>query len=150
MQLQNTYLNSTHYLSLTTLAALLLSIFISPPLKAEVVMPPMDGVYMQNMMIKMNQMQDCLSDIDPEKYHQAEQAMYQAHAEISTFCQTHQQVLAQQEAIRFSKLLQESETLTQIKRCSQPMRGLMPTMPLMGQTSDILSKQNICDVMTKP
>lgn len=139
-----------HHLSLSsvirlTIVTLLLT---SPAIQAEE-MPPMDSANMQNMMHKMNQMQTCLSAIDPEKFHQAEQAMTQAHSEITEFCQQQKRDLAQQQAIRFSRFMQQSETLNQIAICSQPMHGLLPSMPLMRQASEI-SKENICDVIGTP
>ena len=140
-----------HRLSLSSVfnLSILTLLLASPVIQAED-MPPMDGANMQNMMHKMNQMQTCLSAIDPEKFHQAEQAMTQAHAEITEFCQQQKRDLAQQHAIRFSKFMQQSETLNQIQRCNQPMRGLLPNIPIMEQTTDMLSKHNICDVMTNP
>ncbi len=140
-----------HRLSLSSVfnLSILTLLLASPVIQAEN-MPPMNGANMQDMILKMNQMQTCLSAIDPEKFHEAEQAMTQAHAEITEFCQQQKRDLAQQHAIRFSKFMQQSETLIQIERCNQPMRGLLPTMPLMEQTSEILSRQNICDLMAKP
>ena len=144
MQTQQASFNSILCLSLMTLAVFLMS----PQVKAED-MPPMDGANMHNMMLKMNQMQACLSDIDPQAFQQAEQTITQAYTEITELCQQHKPDLAQQHAIRFSKLMQQSETFNQIERCNQPMQGLMPNMPFMGQTAEILSKHNICDLLAK-
>lgn len=140
-----------HRLSLSSAFNLsLLSFLLASPVIQADEMPPMDSANMQNMMLKMNQMQACLSNIDPEAFHRAEQAMYQAHATITDLCQQQKRGLAQQEAIRFSQFIQQSKTIHKIDLCSQPMYGLVPSMPLMRQASNILSKQNICDVMAKP
>ena len=137
------------YLSSAFNLSILILLLVSPTTQA-VNMPPVDTTKMQNIMLKMNQMQNCLSAIDPEKFNQAEQAMIQAHVTITRFCQQKKRDLAQQEAIRFTQFLQQSETLKEIERCNQPMRGVRPSMPLMEQTSAILAKQNICDIMSPP
>ncbi|WP_019556129.1 hypothetical protein [Thiomicrorhabdus arctica] len=137
------------YLSSAFNLSILILLLVSPTTQA-VNMPPVDTTKMQNIMLKMNQMQNCLSAIDPEKFNQAEQAMIQAHVKITRFCQQKKRDLAQQEAIRFTQFLQQSETLNEIERCNQPMRGVRPSMPLMEQTSAILAKQNICDIMSPP
>lgn len=129
-----------------TIITLLLA---SPTIQAEEMMPTYSA-NMQKMMIKMNEMQTCLSAIDSEAFNQAEQAMTQAYTDVTALCQKQKPGLAQQRAVLFSKLMQQSETLNQIERCNQPMHGLLPTIPLMQQTSEILSNQNICVLMAKP
>ncbi len=136
-------LSSVFNLSILTL------LLVSPTIQAAE-MPPMDSANMQDMMLKMNQMQSCLSAIDPEKFDQAEQAMTQAQNEITQSCQQQKRDLAQQQAIRFYKFLQQSETLDQIALCSQPMHSFLPSMPLMEQNTESLAKQNICDTMSNP
>jgi hypothetical protein len=78
----------------------------------------------------------------------AEQAMIQANTEITELCQQQKRDLAQARALKFSAFMQQSPTLKQIERCNQPMRDLVPNMPLMNQAQAVLAKQNICDVMS--
>ncbi len=136
-------LSSVFNLSVLTL------LLVSPGIQAEE-MPPMNSANMQNMILKMNQMQSCISVINPKKFHQAEQAMIQTQTEITQLCQNQQRDLAQQQAIRFFNFMQQSETLNQIAQCSQPMRGFLPSMPLMEQNTERLAKQNICDALSPP
>ncbi len=151
-------LNTRLGLSVLTVSAFLL---VSSPVKADYglkesapmqfeEMPPMDGANMQYLVEKMNQMQACVSELDPQAMHEAEVSVTQAYNEITALCHKDKRDLAQQHALQFAEEMQSSETLKKIEECTLPLRGLLPTMPFMGQSAETLAKQNICDIIEKP
>jgi len=101
---------------------------------------------MQNMMQVMQQVQQCMADIDQTKLKKLQTRSEQAKKKIDTLCAQGKRDEAQKQAISFGKNIASDPTIKQMQKCGEMAQGAMP-MPGMVETYDEerYANQHVCD-----
>ncbi len=101
---------------------------------------------MQNMMQVMQQVQQCMADIDQTKLKELQTRSEQAKKKIDTLCAQGKRDKAQEQAISFGRKIASDPTIKQMQKCGEMAQGAMP-MPDMVETYDEekYANQHVCD-----
>jgi len=99
---------------------------------------------MQKMMQQMQKMESCMQNIDQTKLKALEQRSSRSEAEVKSLCASGKREEAQAKAISFGKEIARDTIMQAMKKCSEIMKGMMPTMPFMNQHKD-RSDHHVCD-----
>ena len=101
---------------------------------------------MQNMMESMQEMQTCMQGIDQSRMDALEQQAKEMDAEVKSLCAKGRRDAAQNRAMTFSREMANDQDVQEMRKCGDSMKGMMPTMPMMGQVDrPEKSGGHICD-----
>jgi len=100
----------------------------------------------QNMMQAMQQMQECMAQIDQSELAALEQQGEEMDAEIKALCAQGKRDEAQEQAIAYSRKMMKNPALQQMKKCGEITKGLVPegSGPSVKQEFDP-SRGHVCD-----
>ncbi len=124
------------------LSAFILSLLLSSHAFASH-MVDMEGRNMQQMMLQMQKMQQCLMQVNAAEIHQYEVEISKFESKLRSLCQQGKREQAQTEALEFAKKIANSEAIKTIQACTKDMRAnaFMPATP----DFENLDGQHICD-----
>lgn len=121
--------------------ALLLSLLLLSPVAAVAqdfpAMPQMD-------MQKLQQMQECMQQVDQKQLKAIENQQQQFDTEIRALCKSGKRDQAQQKAIAYAKKIMNNPAIKAMQKCGDIVRGMMPEMPVMQMEKE-LESQHVCD-----
>lgn len=100
-------------------------------------MPQMD-------MQKLQQMQQCMENIDQKQLQAMEKQQQQFEAEIKPLCKSGKRDQAQQKAIEYARQMMKNPAIKAMQKCSEIAKGMMPDMPVMEMEEE-LDSQHVCD-----
>lgn len=98
----------------------------------------------ENMMLKIQKMQNCMATIDMSKIQQLEQSATKLREDVRDLCAAGDVELAQEKAMAFGNQVAASETVKQVARCAEIMKGMIPELSIADFERDF-STINICD-----
>lgn len=122
--------------------------FLFPVVAAAQNHPGMNEADLQNMMQRMQQMQECMEKIDPAEMKALEQRGDEFEAELNTLCAQGKRDEAQKKAIAYGKEMMENPAIKQMKECGELTRGMLPPDQQESFDSDFdfdFSKRHVCD-----
>lgn len=96
-------------------------------------------------MQKLQQMQQCIENIDQSQLQEIEKQQQQFDTEIRALCKSGKRDQAQQKAIAYAKQMMNNPAIKAMQKCGEIARGMMPEMPVM-QMENELESQHVCDV----
>lgn len=99
---------------------------------------------MKKMMQQMEEVQACMAKIDQSELEVLEQKAKIFEAEMKSLCTSGKRDAAQQKAMVYTKDIVKSAAVQAAKKCSEKMKGMMQTMPMMDQDKDY-SSLHVCD-----
>ncbi len=101
---------------------------------------------MQNMMQVMQQVQECMANIDQTKLNELKTRSEQAKQEIDTLCGQGKRDKAQNRAIAFGREITSDPTMQQMRTCSEMVQGAIP-MPDMADiyNEKDYTQKHVCD-----
>lgn len=110
----------------------------------------MNEADMQNMMQQMQKMQSCMKNVDQAKLTELEQRSRQMEQEMQSLCASGKRDEAQGKAMDFAQEMAEDPTIKKMQKCSEMMKGIMPTMPMPDQMpfmeqNETHSSYHVCD-----
>ena len=91
---------------------------------------------MANMMQKAMEVQICMEKIDQAELQALEQRANAFEAEVEALCAEGKRDKAQKKAIAYGKEMAKNPVLQDMKKCTEPMQGVMQQMPMMQQEMD--------------
>lgn len=100
-------------------------------------MPQMD-------MQKIQQMQQCMEQIDQQQLKAIEKQQQQFDREIRALCKSGKRDQAQQKAIAYARQMMNNPAIKAMQKCGEIARGMMPEMPVMQMEKE-LESQHVCD-----
>ena len=101
---------------------------------------------MTEMLLQAQKAQACMEKIDKSQMNKFEQEGNKMEAEIKSLCNSGKRDEAQQQAMAFSRKMMDSETMNEVRKCTELMRGMMPEMPF-DNMEEKMANTNICDEM---
>lgn len=124
----------------------LLTLTASLPVHAEN-MGNMSGPNMQQMMLQMQKMQQCLMQIDEAELRRYESQIAKLEPELRGLCQQGQRDKAQAIALDFAKQIAQSESVKIIEACTKNMQAnaFMPKLP----DFENLDGRHVCDELKR-
>ena len=104
------------------------------------------GGDMQKMMQMMQEMQQCMAKVDQAELEAIEEESEKIGKELETLCANGERKNAQNKAIAYSKKIMENPALTQMKKCTELTKGLVPedSMPSFEEGLDFANR-HVCD-----
>ncbi len=101
---------------------------------------------MQKMMQVMQQVQECMSNIDQTKLNELQTRSEQAKQNIDALCAQGKRDKAQKQAISFGKKITSDPTVQQMRTCGKMAEGAVP-MTGMVETYDeeTFANRHVCD-----
>ncbi|MCL7488677.1 MAG: hypothetical protein M8357_10960 [Desulfobulbaceae bacterium] len=120
--------------------------FLLLPVAASAQNQGMNGVDMGQMMMLMQEMQECMAKVDQAELEALEQRSEEMEAEITALCDQGKRDAAQKKAIAYGKEMMKNPAMIQMKECGEITRGLVPeeSMPSMEDDFDF-SDGHVCD-----
>ncbi len=100
-------------------------------------MPQMD-------MQKLQQMQECMQQVDQTQLQAIEKQQQQFDTEIRALCKNGKRDQAQQKAIAYAKKMMNNPAIKAMQKCGEIARGMMPEMPVTRMEKE-LESQHVCD-----
>ena len=101
---------------------------------------------MTEMLLQAQKAQACMEKIDKSQMDKFEQEGNKMEAEIESLCNSGKRDEAQQKAMAFSRKMMDSETMKEVRKCTELMRGMLPEMPF-DNMEEKMANTNICDEM---
>jgi len=98
---------------------------------------------MQNMMQQMQQMEECMGNIDEARMEELQKRSEQVDAEIKSLCAQGKRDEAQKRAISFGREMAADPTVQQMQKCGELVQGMMPGMEYMQERD--YSDRHVCD-----
>lgn len=95
-------------------------------------------------MNKLFEMQTCMSKIDQKQLQDIQQLQKNFDTEISALCASGKRDQAQQKAISFAKQIMNHPAITEMKKCGEIAKDMLPDMPFMHPDKDG-STPHVCD-----
>ena len=107
----------------------------------------MDQEQMQHMIVQMQKMQACVKDLDQSGLQALGIRAKQMNKEVEALCAKGERDGAQQKALAFVRETVKNPSLQKIRKCGDPLEGMMPEIPLLDQydSKGGNSNQHICD-----
>ncbi len=102
---------------------------------------------MQRMMQQAQKAQACMQKIDQSKLQALGSEAEQVEAEIKDLCKKGKRAAAEKKAYVFAKKMNTSPEVKAARKCSEMMRGLIPSMGFIDKASKKKSDKHICDDM---
>lgn len=100
---------------------------------------------MQQMdMQKLQQMQQCMENIDQSQLQEIENQQQQYDTEVRGLCNSGKRDQAQQKAIAYARQMMNNPAIKAMQKCGEIARGMMPEMPVMQMEKE-LESQHVCD-----
>ncbi len=101
---------------------------------------------MQNMMQSMQQVQECMANIDQTKLNELQNRSQAVKQKIDTLCAQGKRDKAQKEALAFGKQIASDPTMKQMRTCGKMAEGALP-MTGMVETYDEkqFANRHVCD-----
>ena len=108
--------------------------------------PGMSEQDMQNMMLKMQEMENCMQSVDQSKMEAWGQRGKQLQAEIDSLCANGKRDAANNKAMAFAMEVSSDPDIQKMRQCGEKMRSMMPPLPYMNMDSTgDKSGSHICD-----
>ena len=107
----------------------------------------MDQEQMQRLMEQMQKMQACMKDIDQSELQTVEKRAKLMEKEVKALCAKGKRDEAQQKAMAFGREAAKNPSLQKMRKCGEPLKGMMPKIPLLDQydSKGEKSSQHVCD-----
>jgi len=107
----------------------------------------MNGVDMQLMMQKMQEMQQCMAKVDQGELQALEEKSEQFEQELKTLCANGERDKAQKKAMAYSMEMAKNPTLAELKKCGEITKGLVPQQDSMNDYDEDFdfSNRHVCD-----
>jgi hypothetical protein len=100
----------------------------------------------RNMMLQMQEMQDCMQRVDQSRLQAFEQRASKVEAEVKSLCAGGKRDAAQQQAVTFSQEMAGDTEIQKVVECTKIMSGIMPMMPFLDRASEPgKSARHVCD-----
>lgn len=121
-------------------------ILLLSPVAATAQNQGMSGGDMQNLMLLMQKMQQCMAKIDQAELQAFKEQSEKFGNEIDTLCNNGERKKAQKKAIAYSKKMLKNPALKQMEKCGEITKGLMPedSTPSIEDELDF-SNHHVCD-----
>ena len=98
----------------------------------------------ENMLLKLQEMQNCMATIDITKVQQLEQSATKLREEVRALCAAGDAQQAQAKAMAFGNQVAASETVRLVAKCAEIMQGMIPELSLADFEKNFTTI-NICD-----
>lgn len=122
------------------------AILLMPILVSAQNFPGGDPQKMQAMMLKAQEMQACMQNVDQTEMKAFQQRVKQIGEEVKGLCTAGKRAEALNKAMSFSKEIASDTTMQEMKKCGEIMQGFMPDFSEITQAyQDDGSKGHICD-----
>ncbi len=106
-------------------------------------MMSMDPAKMQAMMVEI---QRCMKNIDMKEMEALKTRGETMKREVKALCNNGQRDAAMKKAMAYSKQIMTAPSLTQIRKCSENVRSMMPNMVDIEQyANDNYQDKHVCD-----
>lgn len=106
----------------------------------------MDQAQMQQMMQKMQGLQNCMAKLDQTEMKAFQQKGMQINGEVKALCSAGKRDEAMERAITFSQEVASSKLMQEMKKCGDGMQSLISTFPkTLEQQSSGTDSKHICD-----
>ncbi|ANE55267.1 hypothetical protein [Methylomonas sp. DH-1] len=106
---------------------------------------PVANPKMQQMLEKIQAMQNCMKNVDKSALKALEQQAKQLGAEVKQLCAEGQRDAAKQRAIRFGQEIAGNKAMQLTKKCSEGLTGLAPELTAAESYSEPGETRHICD-----
>jgi protein tyrosine phosphatase (PTP) superfamily phosphohydrolase (DUF442 family) len=101
---------------------------------------------MGKMMQALQEMQQCMAQVDQEELRKFEQESEKMEANVRALCAQGKRDQAQNEAIKFGEKMMTNPTLIQMKECGEKAKGLVPEGTIEGRDDAFdPSESHVCD-----
>lgn len=100
---------------------------------------------MQQMLEKIQAMQDCMKNVDKSALKALEQQAKQFSAEVKQLCAAGQRDEAQRRAIGFGRDIAGNKAMQLTKKCSEGLSGLAPDLAVAESYAEPGKTRHICD-----
>lgn len=100
---------------------------------------------MQQMLEKIQAMQNCMKNVDKSALKALEQQAKQFSAEVKQLCAVGQRDEAQQRAIGFGREIAANKAMQLTKKCSEGLNGLAPDLAVAESYAESDKPRHICD-----
>ena len=101
---------------------------------------------MTQMLLQAQKAQECMQKIDQSQMDKFEQEGTKMETEIKRLCDSGKTAEAQDQAMAFSRKMMDSDTMKEIRQCTEMMRGMLPEMPF-DNIEEKMANSNICEEM---
>ncbi len=129
------------------LQKLTLPIFFIPAI-AFAEMPNMGGANMQQMMMKMQDLEACMKKVDQNALEKLSEKGEKLQNNIQTLCHAGKKDEAQKELIKFSNTINSNNDLRKMRECVNKI-DLPMIKSKLDDKFDLDTSQNICDSMKR-
>ncbi len=102
--------------------------------------PGMSQINMQ----KIQQMQECIADVDQKQLQSIEQLQSKFDAEITSLCASGKHDTAQKKAMAYAKQMMNNPAIKAMQKCSEIAKGMMPDMPMMDMDEN-MDGHHVCE-----
>lgn len=106
--------------------------------------PSLNQGDMQNMMQKMQAMQQCMESIDQSQLDKLQSLSEKFKQEVEGLCAEGKRDKAQARAMDFAKEISSNPSMKKMQECSKLAQGAIPNMPEVFEEKDY-SQHHICD-----
>jgi hypothetical protein len=121
-------------------------LFLLLPVAASAQNQDMNGVDMGQMMMLMQEMQECMAKVDQAELEALEQRSEEMDAEITALCEQGKRDEAQKKAIAYGKEMMKNPALKQMKECGEITKDLVPEESMSSMEDDFdFSDGHVCD-----
>lgn len=120
---------------------LLLSLLLLSPVA--VIAQNFPGMAQMDMQ-KLQQMQQCMENIDQSQLQEIEKQQQQFDSETRSLCKSGKRDKAQHKAIAYARQMMNNPAIKAMQKCGEIARDMMPEMPVMQMEKE-LENQHVCD-----
>ncbi len=125
----------------------MLALLFTPTLAFAQMPQTMDQGQMQQMMLRMQEMQSCIQNIDSTQMQALEQRGRAMEAEVRQLCAQGKRSEAQTAAMAFAMESAADPTVQAMKKCGEKMADLMPNLARQQNfpAAEELKSRHVCD-----
>ena len=99
---------------------------------------------MTQMLLQAQKAQECMQKIDKSEMEKFEHEGTKMEAQIKRLCDSGKSAEAQEQAMAFSRKMMDSDTMQEIRQCTEMMRGMLPEMPF-DNMEEKMTNTNVCE-----
>jgi len=105
---------------------------------------------LQNMMVQMQKMQECMQNVDRGELQALEQRSDEMETEVKSLCESGKRDEAQKKAMSYAKEMMDNPALIQMKKCGEIAKGSIPPGMMSPEEEEgyedfDFSKHHVCD-----
>ena len=100
---------------------------------------------MQTIMLQMQEMQECMANIDTTELKALEQRSKQLESEVKSLCSAGKRADAQDKAVDFSQEILASSAMQTMKKCTENIANTMPGLNV-PDMAEQLKEKHVCDM----